>query len=186
MRQLLAALELPAGIEKREAGRRPASTGRAVDLAVGEDGDVPLTERRALVDPLEEDDAVDVAELRLERMDELLPGLELTFDLAAELDQTRQGFLLHRERRLDGRVESAAKGDVDGQAPGLERLCLHIGGHVREADSLDASFAHRSNRFEPPGGHVHDDLVSGSTAAIKPLSSAHVTSAIVPCPQAVE
>ena len=117
MRQLLAALELPARIEKGEACRRPASAGRAVDLAVGEDGDVPLAERRALVDPLEEDDAVDVAELRLERMDELLPGLELTFDLAAELDQARQGFLLHGERRLDGRVEGAAEGDVDGQAP---------------------------------------------------------------------
>ena len=37
-----------------------------------------------------------------------------------------------------------------------------------------------------PDGTSTTTEVSGSTAAIKPLSSAQVTSAIVPCPQAVE
>ena len=54
-------------------------------------------------------------------------------------------------------------------------------------DALDAAArAPTATVSSRPGRHVDDDRVSGSTAAIRPLSSAQVTSAIVPCPQAVE
>ncbi len=45
--ELAARFELAARVEEGEARRRAAPAGRAVDLAVGEDGDVPLSERAA-------------------------------------------------------------------------------------------------------------------------------------------
>src|SRR5437763_1484539 len=86
MAKLLAARQLARRVEQREPRRCPASTRRAVDLAVGEHGDVPLDVRAF---SLPEDHAVDVAQLRLERMDELVPALELALQLAAARDQPR-------------------------------------------------------------------------------------------------
>ena len=61
--------ELAARVEQRKPRGRAAAARRAVDLAVGEDGDVALRVR-ALALP--EDHAVDVAQLGLERMDDLV------------------------------------------------------------------------------------------------------------------
>ena len=62
-------------VEEREPRRGSAAARRAVDLAVGEHGDVALREG-ILSLLLPEDDAVDVAQLGLERVDELVLGLE--------------------------------------------------------------------------------------------------------------
>ena len=66
--QLRAARELARPIEQREPRGRAAAARRAVDLAVREHGHVALHERRAVVHVLPEDHAVDVPELRLERV----------------------------------------------------------------------------------------------------------------------
>src|SRR5918996_2950758 len=68
--ELLAAREFAGALEKREARGGAAPARRAVDLAVGEDGDVPLPHRRPEAHALPEDHAVHVAELGLERVDE--------------------------------------------------------------------------------------------------------------------
>src|SRR5262245_25210737 len=59
MAKRLAAWQATRRLEEREAGRRAAPAGRTVDLAVGEDRDVPLRERLVVL-VLPEDDAVDV------------------------------------------------------------------------------------------------------------------------------
>ena len=59
-------------VEQRHPRRRRAAAGRAVDLAVREHRDVALHGRRAVLLVLPEDDAVDAAELRLQRMDDLV------------------------------------------------------------------------------------------------------------------
>src|SRR5215210_1179537 len=101
-------------MEDREPRRRPAAAGRAVDLAVGEHGHVPLHERvAALVG--EEDDAVDVAKLRLVRMDDLVPVLHGALDLPTELDQGGQVSGSNVEAGGVGaqrRVEGTAERDV--------------------------------------------------------------------------
>ena len=59
------ARELARALEEREAGGGSAPARRAVDLAVGEHGHVALAQGRAEVDPLPEDDPVDVPQLVL-------------------------------------------------------------------------------------------------------------------------
>ena len=92
------------------ARRESRAAGRAVDLAVGENRDVPLRQGRVgLVLP--EDDAVDAAQLGLEWMDDLVLGLDRRLDRAAERDQARQ--LGRRDPFIERGVERAAEGDVD-------------------------------------------------------------------------
>ena len=67
---------------------------------------------------LPEDHAVDVAELRLERMDDVLPRLDLALELAPELDEPRQ--LRRLDALLERRVERAAERDVDRVPAELE------------------------------------------------------------------
>ena len=85
----------------RARGAAPAR--RAVDLAVREHGHVALGQRTPAF-LLPEGDAVHVAELGLERMDDLVLGLERALDLAAELDESRQLARLHLllERGIEG------------------------------------------------------------------------------------
>src|SRR5918993_949865 len=71
----------------RSALASPAAARGAIDLAVGEDGHVAL---RVPSFVLPEDDAVDVAELGLQRVHELVRVLQVMLDRAAELDQARQ------------------------------------------------------------------------------------------------
>ena len=62
--QLAPSRQTTGAVEERKPRRRPAATGRAVDLAVREDRDVALSQR-ILTLVLPEDDAVDVPELGL-------------------------------------------------------------------------------------------------------------------------
>ena len=58
---------------------------------------------------------------------------------------------------------------------------------VPEADGADVPVLDARDGLEPPRGNVDDDMRLGrSTGSSAPLSSAHVTSAIVPWPHAVE
>src|SRR5436190_7554351 len=67
--------DAPFAVQQREPRGSAAPARGAVDLPVGENGDVPLGERiLALVLP--EDDAVDAAKLRLARVDDLVLLLE--------------------------------------------------------------------------------------------------------------
>ena len=96
------------GGQEREPGGGPAAARRAVDLAVGEDGDVALGERdaggpvglgRRLVLP--EDDAVDAAQLGLVGVDDVERRVERRAQLALEGDERRQAGRRHVE--ADGR-----------------------------------------------------------------------------------
>ena len=109
----------PLPVEQREPRRGAAAARRAVHLAVGEHRDVPLCERPlALVLP--EDDPVHVAQLGLERMDDVVLGFERALELPAELDQPRK--LPWLDPLLDGGVERAAERDVDRPAVHVEAL----------------------------------------------------------------
>src|SRR5215208_1449760 len=108
--QLVAARQLSGGVEQRQPCRRAAAARRAVDLPVREDRDVALN---IVALALPEDDAVHVAQLGLERVDDLVVRFKLVLELAPALDQPRQ--LLRRDSLLDGRVERAAERDVDAR-----------------------------------------------------------------------
>ena len=84
--ELLAARQTAGAVEQREPRGRAAAARRAIDLAVREDGDVALGQR-VLALLLPEDHAVDVAKLRLERVDDVLPRLDLALQLTPELDR---------------------------------------------------------------------------------------------------
>ena len=133
---------------------------------------------------LPEDHAVDVPELGLERVDDLVRRLELGLDLAAELDQARQlarlDALLGATRRT--RRRRRRRPPAGGREPGRpdERR------HVPKADRADAAALDARDRLEPARGTSTTTRVSGSSTATSPSSIAQVTSAIVPCPQAVE
>ena len=73
--QRLAARQPALCVEQREPRGGARAARRAVDLAVGEHRHVPLRER-LLALLLPEDHAVDVAELGLERVDDLVRSLE--------------------------------------------------------------------------------------------------------------
>ena len=149
----------------------PGAARRAVDLAVGEDRDVPLRERLvALVLP--EDDAVDAAQLRLERMDDVVLGLDRRLDRAAELDQPRQ--LPRLDALLERRVERTAEGDVDDAARRLDPARPDEGRHVAEPHRPHAARFDRGPRLEPSRGDVHDDAV---------LALAHRDDALVERPR---
>src|SRR5215210_3546432 len=85
--QRVAARQLARGVAKREPRRRSTPARRAVDLAVGEDGHVALHVRLLA---LEEDDAVEIAQLGFERVNDVVLRLELRLQLATQLDQARQ------------------------------------------------------------------------------------------------
>ena len=183
--ELLAARKLAGALEEREPGGGTASARRAVDLAVGEDGDVPLPQGRAHVDPLPEDDAVHVAELRLDRVDERTARLQPAFTsrpswISSEVPRP------HGERRGDGRVVRPAEGDVRAEALDEEALRLDERGHVPKRTERNAPPSTRANVSSRPEGTSTTTRVSGSSTGSTPFSSAQVTSAIVPCPQAVE
>ena len=114
-------VQLALRVEQRQPRRRRAPARRAVDLAVREDGHVALDEPACVAAlRLPEHDAVDVAQLRLVRMDDLVLGLERALQLAAQLDERRDVGRLDREPdlvRRDERVEGAAVRDVHVPAP---------------------------------------------------------------------
>src|SRR5918994_7214521 len=74
MAQLRASSQPTGAVEERESRRRPASAGRAIDLAVREDGHVALGQGIVVL-LLPENHTVDVAQLGLERVHDLLPLL---------------------------------------------------------------------------------------------------------------
>ena len=63
---------------------------------------------------------------------------------------------------------------------------MDVGGHVAEAHGLDVPALDARDRLQPARGAVDDDARLRLDRSTTPLSIAHVTSAIVPCPQAVE
>ena len=155
--QLLATRKPSRAVEEREPRRGAAAARRAVDLAVGEHGDVALRER-LLALLLPEDHAVDVAELGLERVDDVLPRLDLALELAAELDQARKLARLDalldatrrtRRRRRCRRCPSRAR------RPPPRRTRARCGSEPSERDRPSTC----RPRLEPAGGHVDDDAV---------------------------
>src|SRR3954454_12650242 len=157
--QLRAAWQVTRRVEQREARRRGAAAGRAVDLAVGEDRDVAL---HVLALALPEDDAVDVAQLRLERMDDLVARFELVLELAAPFDQARQ--LLRRDPLLDRRVEGAAERDIDA---GDDVAAPHERRDVAEADGTHAPVLHARLRLEPARRDVDDNAGAIAEAVVE-------------------
>ena len=85
--QLLPARKLTGRVEQREAGRRAAAARRPVDLPVREDGHVALDVRAFA---LPEDHAVDVAQLRLDGVDDVVRDFDRGLELAPAGDQARQ------------------------------------------------------------------------------------------------
>ncbi len=98
----------------------------------------------------------------------------------------RRGSFAGRDALLEEGIERTAEGDVDGAPGGLEAAGVHVGGHVAEAHGLHVAVLDARDRLQPPGGAVDDDARLRLRRVDDPLSIAHVTSAIVPCPHAVE
>ena len=118
-------------------------------------------------------------------MDDVLPGLDLALELTPELDEARQ--LARLDALLERRVEGAAERDVDGALAELDALGPDERRDVPEPHRAHATVLDVRPRVEPAGGHVDDDVVlTLLRARATPSSSAQVTSAIVPCPHAVE
>ena len=156
MTKLLAAGQATRTVEQREPSRRSAAARRAVDLAVREHRDVALSQR-ALTLLLPEDHAVDVPELRLEWVDDVLPGFDLALELAAELDQARE--LARLDPLLDGGVEGTTERDVDRALAELDTFGPDERGHVAEAHRSHATVLDARPRVEPTRGDVDDDVV---------------------------
>ena len=161
--QLRAARESPAPVEQGEPCRGAAAARRAVDLAVREDRHVALDERRTGVDVLEEDDTVDVSQLRLDGMHHLAARLDRALELATEPDERRQVSSLDRQPEradVNRRVERSSEREVGVDRPGPgrqgEALNLHVRRDVAKADRLDAPTADPGDRLEPSRGDVDD------------------------------
>ena len=120
-------------------------------------------------------------------MDEPRCRLEARLDGAAELDQLGKVPPARRQGRARPRRRRPRRRRRRRHGPSASRPRLDEGGDVAEP--------HASGRCRPPpaprsrGGPEGTSTTtrdSGSTWGSTPLSSAQVTSAIVPCPQAVE
>ena len=83
--------------------------------------------------------------------------LEVGLDPPAELDEPRQ--LGGRDVLLEGGVEGAAEGDVDGAAGRLESPRPDERGHVAEPDRAHAAALDLRPRLEAAGRDVDDDAV---------------------------
>src|SRR5581483_8474521 len=147
--------EPPLVVEQHEPRRRPAAAGRAVDLPVGEDGDVALRERRSAL-LLPEDHPVDVPQLGLVRVDDVVRRLEVGLDRPAELDQPRQ--LARLDRLLERRVERAAERDVDLAARRPQAPPVDERRNVAEAHRPDAAAVQARDRRQPAGRDVDHNL----------------------------
>ncbi len=111
-------------------------------------------------------------------------------------DQLGEGPRLDTEPErphVQGAVERATERDVEGQLTPA-RVDLHV---AREHERRDVPEAHRldptagvqaGRAGEPARRHVHGDrdLAGAGSVATRPVSIAQVTSAMVPCPHAVE
>ena len=170
-------------VEQREPGGRPRAARRAVDLAVGEHRHVPLRERPVFL-VLPEDHAVHVPKLGLERVDDVVLGLDRGLELPPECDQARQ--LAGRDAFLEARVERPAVGDVDDAARRLDPLPPDERGDVSGPHRAHAASSTLAHVWSRPEGTSTTTRFSPSRRSTTPSSSAHVTSAIVPCPHAVE
>ena len=182
--KLVAARKPTRAVEEREPRRRSAAARRAVDLAVREHRDVALGQR-ALALLLPEDHAVDVAKLRLERVDDVLPRLELALELAAELDRAaaaRPARPAPRARRRTRRRRRRPPCARRARPPRPRRTRARCGS-APSARGRPRPCAQVSSR---PEGTSTTTWFSPSSRSTMPSSSAHVTSAIVPCPHAVE
>jgi len=154
-------------IEQREPRGGARAARRAVDLPVGEHRHVPLRQRPfALLLP--EDDPVHVAELALERVDDVVCSLERGLQLSAECDQARQ--LARLDPLLERCVERAAEREVDDAAGGLDPLRPDERGYVAEPHRADATVLHRRPRLEPAGRNIDDD----ACLPLAPLDDAFV------------
>ena len=76
--------EFAAGVQRGQPCRRSGATWRAVDLAVGEDRDVPLLGRP---EALPEDHAVDAGEIGLVGVDDCDRALECRPQLPLQVDE---------------------------------------------------------------------------------------------------
>ena len=154
--KLLAAWEPSRAIEDREARRRAAAARRAVDLAVREDRDVALRQR-VVTFLLPEDHAVHVAQLGLERVDDVLPLLDRPLELTPELDQPRELRGMHV--LLDRRVERASERDLELVLADLEPGRVDVRGHVAEAHRAHATVLDVRPGFEASRRYVDDHVV---------------------------
>ena len=154
--ELGSARQVALRVEQRESGGRPRAARRAVDLAVGEHRHVPLRERPVSL-VLPEDHAVHVPELGLERVDDVVRGLDRGLELAPECDQARQ--LAGRDPFLEARVERPAEGDVDDAARRLDPLPPDEGGDVPEPHRAHPAVLDPRPRLEAPRRDVDDDAV---------------------------
>ena len=106
---------------------------------------------------LPEDDAVDVAQLGLERMDDVLPRLELALELPPELDEPRQlaglDALLDATRRTRRRTRRRRSGRR-ARPPRPRRTPARCGSARSDAAVPDARPG-----VETTGRHVDDDVV---------------------------
>ena len=156
MAELVASRERSRGVEERQPGRRARAAGRAVDLSVGEDGHVSLGQRLALL-LLPEDDPVDVAQLLLDRVNDLVLRLEAALDRPAELDQPRQ--LAGLDPLPQRGVEGAAERDVDRDLSHPNARRPDERRDVAKRDRADAAADDGCHGFEPARGNVDDDPV---------------------------
>ena len=106
---------------------------------------------------LPEDDAVDVPQLGLERMDELVLRLELALELAAALDQPRQ--LRRLDALLDRCVEGAAERDVDSRQTSVPQTNA---GTLRKRTETHAPSRTRATVSSRPDGTSTTTRVSSS------------------------
>ena len=144
-------------VEQREPGGRPRAARRAVDLAVGEHRHVALRERPvALVLP--EDHAVDVPELGLERVDDVVRGLDRGLELAPERDQARKlagrDPFLEATRRTRRRRRRRRRGPPPRSPPRQTN-----DGTFRKRTERTRPSSTRRPRLEAPRRDVDDDAV---------------------------
>ncbi len=116
---------------------------------------------------LPEDDAVDVTQLRLERVHDLVGGLELALDLPSQLDQARQ--LGRAHPLLERGVERSPEGDVHLVRTGRHPRRPDEGGHVAEAHRAHQAVLDARPCLEAAGRHVDDDAVHALAALDDPL-----------------
>ncbi len=104
---------------------------------------------------LPEDHAVDVAELGLERVDDVVLVLDGALDLASQLDQPWK--LTRLDPLLDRGVEGTAERNVHASLADPEALAPHVRGNVAEADRAHAAVLDPRPGLEASGRHVDDD-----------------------------
>ena len=196
MPQRLADADLAAVVQDRQPGRRAGAARRSIDFAVGEDRDVALGPPLVL-DGLPEDDAVDAREVRLVGVGDLERARPGRGGARAAGRSARGGLAARPGARVSARPSirrTPHRTPRRGSAgPGVVSIA------TSRASTNDGTFRNRtaSTRPLPSRRAVQASRPDGTSTvtptsrapgsvATRPVSIAQVTSAIVPCPHAVE